>query len=266
MKVFLSWSGLRSKAVAELLRDWIRCVLQATRPWISTRDLDRGSIWFGEISDQLKETSVGIVCLTHENKNRPWILFEAGALAKGLTSSRVCTFLVDLTPKDLEDPLAQFNHTFPIKESMFGLIETLNNSLGANALDHRILQQIFTTYWPQFEQGFANALKTSKPEEPAKPRPEEDILAEILSNTRSLTSRVARIEARGLADDAPLGSSAPSGPTGPTGPISPRSDTDGFETIMRHMIDNNIPRAIIRKEMRMLGATSDWIESRMPAR
>ncbi len=49
MNVFISWSGPRSRAVAELLRDWIKCVLQATRPWISTRDLDRGSMWFNDI-------------------------------------------------------------------------------------------------------------------------------------------------------------------------------------------------------------------------
>lgn len=113
VKVFISWSGARSKEVAELMRDWIRCVLQVTRPWISTRDLDRGSIWFGEINEQLKDTGIGIICLTQENKNRPWILFEAGALMKGLTVNRVCTFLIDLEPKDVEDPLAQFNHTFP---------------------------------------------------------------------------------------------------------------------------------------------------------
>ncbi|WP_417071157.1 hypothetical protein [Niveibacterium terrae] len=96
MKVFLSWSGQSSKEVANLLSDWLCCVIQASRPWISTRDLDRGSLWFGEINDQLKDTTVGIICLTQENKTRPWILFEAGALAKGLSTSRVCTLLVDL--------------------------------------------------------------------------------------------------------------------------------------------------------------------------
>ena len=110
MKVFISWSGQRSRAIGETLNDWIKCVLQATHPWMSTRDIDRGSLWFAEINDQLKDTAVGIVCLTQENKDSPWILFETGALAKGLSSSRVCTFLADLQSADLEDPLAQFNH------------------------------------------------------------------------------------------------------------------------------------------------------------
>lgn len=194
MKVFLSWSGQRSKEVANLLSDWLCCVIQASRPWISTRDLDRGSLWFGEINDQLKDTSVGIICLTQENKTRPWILFEAGALAKGLSTSRVCTLLIDLETTDIEDPLAQFNHTFPNRESVFGLVKTLNGSLGANGLDNRILEQVFDTYWPQFEDGFNKILLNTKSQPPSKPRPKEDLLGEILENTRMLNSRIRRIE------------------------------------------------------------------------
>lgn len=194
MKVFLSWSGQRSKEVANLLSDWLCCVIQASRPWISTRDLDRGSLWFGEINDQLKDTTVGIICLTQENKGRPWILFEAGALAKGLSTSRVCTLLVDLEPKDIEDPLAQFNHTFPTKESVLGLVKTLNSALGANGLDVRILEQVFNTYWSQFEERFKGILIGTESQPPSKPRPKEDVLGEILENTRMLGSRIRKLE------------------------------------------------------------------------
>lgn len=194
MKVFLSWSGQRSKEVANLLSDWLCCVIQASRPWISTRDLDRGSLWFGEINDQLKDTTVGIICLTQENKGRPWILFEAGALAKGLSTSRVCTLLVDLEPKDIEDPLAQFNHTFPTRESVLGLVKTLNSALASGGLDIRILEQVFNTYWPQFEERFAKVLQSTEAQPPSKPRPKEDVLSEILENTRMLNSRIRKLE------------------------------------------------------------------------
>jgi hypothetical protein len=169
-------------------------VIQASRPWISTRDLDRGSLWFGEINDQLKDTTVGIICLTQENKDRPWILFEAGALAKGLSTARVCTLLIDLEPKDIEDPLAQFNHTFPNKESVLGLVRTLNSSLGVAALDIRILEQVFSTYWPQFESRFKEILASTETALPSKPRPKEDVLGEILENTRMLNSRIRKLE------------------------------------------------------------------------
>lgn len=194
MKVFLSWSGARSREVANLLSDWLCCVIQASRPWVSTRDLDRGSLWFGEINDQLKDTTVGIICLTQENKNRPWILFEAGALAKGLSTARVCTLLIDLEPKDIEDPLAQFNHTFPNRESVLGLVRTLNGTLGAAGLDVRILEQVFNTYWPQFETRFKEVLGSTESAGPTKPRPKEDVLGEILENTRMLSSRIRKLE------------------------------------------------------------------------
>jgi TIR domain len=194
MKVFISWSGNRSREVANLLSDWLCCVIQASRPWISTRDLDRGSLWFGEINDQLKDTTVGIICLTQENKNRPWILFEAGALAKGLSTSRVCTLLIDLEPKDIEDPLAQFNHTFPTRDSVFGLVRTLNGTLGQASLDVRILEQVFSVYWPQFETNFKDVLSKTESAGPTKPRPKEDVLGEILENTRVLSSRIRHLE------------------------------------------------------------------------
>ena len=194
MKLFLSWSGARSKAVAELLRDWIRCVLQAARPWISTRDLDRGSLWFTEINEQLKDTTVGIICLTQENKNRPWILFEAGVLTKGLSSSRVCPLLVDLETKDVGDPLGQFNLTLPDKHGIYSLIATLNNCAGANALEQIILDKVFETYWQQFEERFENILDAIPQPDEARPRNDTEVLSEILTNTRQLAARIARIE------------------------------------------------------------------------
>jgi hypothetical protein len=194
MKIFVSWSGKRSKAVAELMSDWLKCVIQASQPWISTRDIDRGAIWFSEINDKLKDVSVGVVCLTQENKNKPWILFETGALAKGLTTNRVCTFLIDLKPEDLQDPLGQFNHTTPDRSSVWALARTINDCLDDKALDERILEQVFETYWPQFEEKFNSALENNQPDEIVPPRSEQDILSEILNNTRSLSNRIRVLE------------------------------------------------------------------------
>jgi hypothetical protein len=91
MRVFISWSGPRSKAVAELLKNLIKGVIQATEPFISTEDIEKGSIWFNEVAGSLASTNFGIVCITASNHSNPWILFETGALSKGLTKARVCT-------------------------------------------------------------------------------------------------------------------------------------------------------------------------------
>ncbi|EPY4494368.1 toll/interleukin-1 receptor domain-containing protein [Klebsiella quasipneumoniae] len=194
MKIFVSWSGSRSKAVAELFSDWLKCVIQVSQPWISTRDIDRGAIWFSEINDKLRDVSVGVVFLTQENKDKPWILFETGALAKGLTSNRVCTFLIDLKPTDLQDPLAQFNHTLPEKSGLWELIRTINSSITENPLDDKTLEKVFNTYWPQFNNGFLQALEDNPIGEIIPPRSEQDILSEILNNTRTLNQKIRKIE------------------------------------------------------------------------
>jgi len=194
MKVFISWSGERSKRVAELLDGWLQCVIQAVTPWMSSKDIDRGALWFTEINDQLANTTVGIVCITKENRNKPWILFESGALAKGLSSNRVCTFLIDLVSTDLENPLAQFNHTLPSKEGVWSLVRTINSSLKDLALKEAVLERAFNTYWPQFDKDFQSIL-SSIPEVPvAETRKEPEILLEVLSAVRSLEKRMREIE------------------------------------------------------------------------
>jgi len=194
MKVFMSWSGARSHAVAEVLAWWVKCVLQAARPWISSEDLDRGSLWFSEINNSLSDTSVGIVCLTDENKDRPWLLFEAGALAKGLSNSRVCTFLIDLSPSDITDPLAQFNHTRKSQDDMKKLARTLNAALGANALDTNLLNDICDVYWPKFDEKFERALADFPPAAPKAARPQGDVLGDILEAVRGMNQRIRQLE------------------------------------------------------------------------
>ena len=96
MKVFLSWSGEKSQAVAEQLRHWIPCVIQTLEPWMSKHDIRAGMRWANELGGRLSETKFGIVCLTKSNTSAPWILFEAGALAKTVDETYVCPYLVDL--------------------------------------------------------------------------------------------------------------------------------------------------------------------------
>jgi hypothetical protein len=194
MRVFISWSGERSRRVAELLDDWLQCVIQAADPWMSSKDIDRGALWFTEISDQLANTSIGIICLTKENKLKPWILFESGALAKGISSSRVCTFLIDLKPTDIENPLAQFNHTKPDKGGLWELVRTINLSLKEKALKESTLEKVFDTYWKQFEDKFKNIIKETPETEVEEIRSENDILLEVLSSVRMLDRKIRRIE------------------------------------------------------------------------
>ena len=111
MKVFISWSGERSKPVAEALRWWIPSVIQAIKPWLSKEDIAKGARWSSELADQLKDTNFGVVCLTSDNLKSSWIVFEAGALSKAVDSAFVCPYLVDLQVSDLDGPWKEFQAT-----------------------------------------------------------------------------------------------------------------------------------------------------------
>ena len=111
MKVFISWSGNFSGEVSGVLKEWLPLVLQSVRPFVSSEDLRKGTRWLLDVSRELEATNFGILCLTDENKNAPWILFEAGALSKMLELSRVSPFLIGLNKSDLSGPLSNFQAT-----------------------------------------------------------------------------------------------------------------------------------------------------------
>lgn len=197
MKVFISWSGELSKKVAEILKPWIKCVLQVTEPFMSAEDIDKGTLWFNVISDQLADTAVGIICLTRDNLDEPWVLFEAGSLAKGLSQTRVCTFLVDIETKDLQPPLSQFNATSATEEDLFRLVTSINKALGDKRLSDDILAMTFKQFWGSFKAKFDAIIKSHKPSKQVR-RTQVEIVEEILDICRSMQRHIQEPKMLGL--------------------------------------------------------------------
>jgi len=189
MKVFLGWSGTRSKETAEVLGEWLGQVIQAIDPWISS-DILKGARWGEEIANKLEEAKVGIICLTRENLNENWILFEAGALSK-TKDAHVCTFLLDLKPTDIKQPLALFQHTEFEKEDVRKLTHTINQAVedaGERSLDVKRVDTIFDRFWPDLEEKLKEIVKIQS--EVRKPiRSEREILEEILETVRKQERR-----------------------------------------------------------------------------
>jgi hypothetical protein len=182
MKIFISWSGIRSKYVADALRGWIPKVLQAVKPWMSDEDISMGTRWALELSNELEETKVGIVCLTPENQHSSWIMFEAGALSKTIEHSYVCPYLIDLPPSQLSGPMSQFQAATATKEGTERMLNTLNKALGISQIPPMEFEEIFDVWWPKLEQQL-NTIPTA-PEHQLPPRSTEEILEEIVRNTR----------------------------------------------------------------------------------
>jgi len=146
MKLFISWSGKRSQRIGHSLYDSLEAFLQGTEPFFSPEGIEKGASWFDTLSRQLGETNFGIICLTPENRLNPWLLFEAGALAKHIKAANVCPVLFGLTPDDIEGPLAQFQLTSFTKADIERMCGTINSRL-ERKLGPRPFATAFEAFW-----------------------------------------------------------------------------------------------------------------------
>jgi predicted hydrocarbon binding protein len=151
VRVFLSWSGDLSHSIAELLQEWLPSVIQTIEPFISTDSIEKGSRWGAQLSAGLSSSGFGLICLTQDNLQSPWMTFEAGALSEGLSSDRVCPLLVDVAPDQVRGPLAEFQATKIEKSDMFKLVAAMNRSSGEQSVDPARLGRLFEALWPEFE-------------------------------------------------------------------------------------------------------------------
>ncbi|WP_421247229.1 toll/interleukin-1 receptor domain-containing protein [Aeromonas jandaei] len=186
MQIFLSWSGPRSYAIADALRNWLPKVIQSVRPWMSSEDISAGSRWLTEVSNKLDESRIGIICVTPENLSSPWLHFEAGALSKVLEQSRVCPLAFELTPGQISGPLSQFQSVTLDQAGVRKILFALNSELGERALQSTELDEIQSVWWPNLEAKIAAIPKSS---EPIKTRDINDQLEELLQLSREQLRR-----------------------------------------------------------------------------
>ncbi|MGH9904642.1 MAG: toll/interleukin-1 receptor domain-containing protein [Pyrinomonadaceae bacterium] len=196
MKVFISWSGERSKAVAKALSSWLSQVIQAVEPWMSS-DIEKGARWSAEIAEKLEQSRIGIICLTQENLSSPWILFEAGALSK-TKDAHVCTFLLDVHLADVEPPLGLFQHTTIEKDDVRRLVETINSAIaqsGERKLPDDVLERVFNQWWLVLETELNRIAREELGRAPER-RSQDEVLAEILEIARRQERRIIETESQ----------------------------------------------------------------------
>ena len=184
MKVFLSWSGQASNEVAQALRSWLPAVLQATRPYFSPADIAKGARWSSEVAAELSESRVGILCVTRENLSAPWLMFEAGALAKSIESSKVIPLLIGVEPADLSGPLAQFQAARFERTEIRRILAVINRELGAAALNEQVLSSVFEKWWPDLEIQIRSVALGTRTQDSTSLRTDRELLEEILALAR----------------------------------------------------------------------------------
>jgi hypothetical protein len=191
VRVFISWSGERSKTLAIAMRDWLPLVLHYIEPWLSEADIGAGERWAHPVAQQLSDTNFGIVCVTSENVNSPWLLFEAGALAKSLETSKVVALLLELDFSDVTGPLAQFQAK---KLTRAGVQETVNSlqSSAPSAVPEERVRRLFDATWPDFEAALAKIVGEVPSQR--RNRPQSEVLDELVTIVRTLDTRIIQPE------------------------------------------------------------------------
>jgi hypothetical protein len=188
MKVFISWSGRRSREVADALAGWLKKVIQSAEPWVSS-DMERGVKWLAEISKSLDVHSVGIMCVTPGNVSAPWLNFEAGALSKQIDDQvRVIPYLLDFrSASELQPPLGQFNAALTDEEGTFDLVKTLN-AHAEPRLSDADLAETFKMWWPGLNEKL-ESIKNSGTGQPPERRSTDDKINELVDLARQQAAR-----------------------------------------------------------------------------
>lgn len=192
MKVFISWSGERSKSLAFALKDWLPLVLQYVQPWVSEKDISAGERWAQAIAGELEASNFGILCITPENLSSEWIMFEAGALSKSMQDAKVIPLLFGLELSDLSGPLSQFQ---ALKIDQQGLLDVAKaiNAVSENKTADSTISKLIPALWPQLQ-----LMLDAIPENKASGRhlrPQTEVLEELVSQVRGLNSRVRDYDA-----------------------------------------------------------------------
>lgn len=189
MKVFISWSGDISLKVAQLLREWLPCVINSIEPYVSSEDIDKGARWSTDIAKELENSTFGILCVTKDNFEAPWLSFEAGALSKTMEKSFVTPFLFDIKRSEVKGPILQFQSTILDKEDIKKMVKTLNKACGDSGIPENRLEKSFDVWFPTLEDGL-NKLKNSsincgQEKETKHSNHSSEILEEILELSRN---------------------------------------------------------------------------------
>jgi hypothetical protein len=178
--------------MAQALRDWIPLVLDEVKPWFSGKDIPAGERWSSEVGSRLEDTNFGILCLTRENLQAPWLLFEAGALSKAVEEGAVCPYLLDVDVSEVSGPLSQFQAKKADKNSTVEMIQDINRKL-TPALDSITLSKRCNALWPDLEKSLEMIPKDAELER-APTRPEPEILEELVGRIRAMDRRFGNLE------------------------------------------------------------------------
>jgi hypothetical protein len=117
-------------------------------------------------------------------------MFEAGALSKSLTRSRVAPLLIDLNETELLQPLSQFQARKLVEEDVRRLVHDINSMRETDAIAEQPLSRAFNAFWGELKANTDQCIARSEAERgnvEARPsRPVNEVLGDVLAEIRTV--------------------------------------------------------------------------------
>lgn len=188
--VFIAWSKDRSQAMALALKEWLRLVVPSSRPWCSKSDIAAGSGWDAELQKSLDESIFGVLCVTIDNYESPWLNYECGHLASKFGRA-ACPLLLDATTADLQPtPLSrQQAKAVRDKNEMFQVVQGINKALGNRGTPADVLEKLFSDRWGELQEAL-DRIPTMK----ADTRDSSDVLREVLQTVTTMNTTLSGMQ------------------------------------------------------------------------
>jgi hypothetical protein len=188
--VFISWSGEKSRQIAEAFKDSLSSMLQGVTIYFTPADLEKGAQWFTEAAKELEKANLGLIFVTKDNLSSTWLHFEAGALSKNVARARVCPVLFGVAASEIKGPLAQFQCTSFNEKEIRQLLGMINSRQSKGLLvQDATLDRTFSKFWPDLQNWVAKILASSTdiPAKATVPRTDKDLLQETLAAVRAMS-------------------------------------------------------------------------------
>ncbi|WP_152970184.1 hypothetical protein [Frigoribacterium sp. RIT-PI-h] len=150
--------------------------------FVSSEDISQGDRELNAILAKLKASDYGIVVLSETNQHRPWINYEGGAMARSL-SNPVSTILLDLSPSDVDWPLAPHQSTqFSDHRYMQRLVSEVATAANPDVPENTVAV-LFTNAWEKILESWQPPVGDDPT---ANRRSDHDMLAKVVEQMRGI--------------------------------------------------------------------------------
>jgi hypothetical protein len=162
-------------------------------------DIPKGKPWFDELTKKLDTIAFAIVCVTEENRESPWMLWEAGFLSSASTlgDRHVVPLAIGFDKGSIGGPLSIYQAADTSRDDMLRLLRHINLAVAEDRrIPNPVLEASFQMIWPTLDDKLKQAIAAVIPAATASPpRSSAADVSEMLALQREQQRQTAELKA-----------------------------------------------------------------------